>query len=132
MNDKTYSNNQSQDLDKLFARARASQPPLDDPAFLARVMRSITSARSETAESVATDSIPNVGSTFNWMDALGLGIGVVACFSFVEPAQLVAWVGNAVLPSKLVLSPVSLLLASLTMGGLALSGWWALEGSRRI
>ena len=129
MNDKTNSKNSSADLNALFNKARASQPPLDDRAFTGRVMASLSRTKSK---SLAALPINQAGRSFNWMDALGLGLGLIACFSFVEPVQLIAWVGNTVVPNKLVLSPLSLLLAGLTMGTLAFSGWWALEGERQI
>ncbi|MBT8114121.1 MAG: hypothetical protein KJP04_01990 [Arenicella sp.] len=124
MNDKMHSDNQTTSLENLFDQARRAEPQFSDDTFTSKVMAGISRASQH--------SLLETSKAFNWMDILGVGLGVIACFSFIEPAQLVAWVGNTLLPSKLVLSPINLLIAGLGMGTLAFGGWWALEGHRRL
>ena len=122
MNDKQISNSQGGELEQIFRRARQTEPELSDADFTQQVMSRIAS--QPAPERLAT----RVGSssTSSWIDLAGLAIGVAACASFVDPAQLLVSVSNALLPGKLILSPLTVLGASLTMGMLAFSGWWAL------
>ena len=109
-------------LDSLFEQARTTQPVINDGDFSAAVMSALPSELSQQVQYSKSKK-----SSINWYDALGLGLGLVACFSIIEPSHLVAMANN-LLPDRLVLSPLTLLGASVTMAALAFTGWQALEG----
>ncbi|NND81540.1 MAG: hypothetical protein HKN50_03855 [Gammaproteobacteria bacterium] len=127
MNDKHTDKQQldSNQLENLFAQAREQQTPLAGDEFTASVMRRLSADKR-----TAILSTPR--RAWRWLDAVGLGLGTAACFSFVQPTELLLWVSNALLPETVVISPLSILAATGTLGLLAISAWWATEGQSRI
>lgn len=125
--------NRQTSLQQLFAQARDNQPPLDDDVFTSAVMAQI-SAAAELTTSHGTNPAVNYledKQRFTWVDALGLGVGVAACFAVVDPSQLASQVvalTSSVLPDKLVLSPLTVIGAAGGMAALCISAWFALEG----
>ena len=109
-------------LESLFEQARANQPVINDAGFSAAVMSALPTGLSPQAHYSQTKK-----NKVNWYDTLGLGLGVVACFSIIEPSHIIA-LANNLLPDRIILSPLTLLGASLTMAALAFTGWQALEG----
>ena len=108
-------------LESLFEQARLSQPVIKDAGFSESVMSALPTAPP-------LHVLQTVGNkkSFSLYDAVGLGVGALACFTIIEPSHLVA-LANNLLPDKLVLSPWTLLTGSLAMAALAFTGWQILE-----
>lgn len=109
-------------LEDLFKKARANQPVIDDAGFSVAVMSALPAKLPQQTFLRKADK-----RSFNWYDTIGLGLGLVACFSIIEPNHLIAMANN-LMPDKLVLSPLTLLGTSLAMAALAFTGWQTLEG----
>lgn len=124
-------------LESLFSQARGSQPALDDASFSARVMEDFPfeqqlAHNTEQLAKISANLIPPKKSRkVNWVDLAGLSLGLLACFSLIEPSQILSLVANS-LPEKLVLSPVTIFGTSIAMAGLAFSAWYVLEGESSL
>lgn len=102
------------DLDALFSQARDDQPTLSESNFTKVVINSLPS------------NVSRIERRSLSFDLLGMVMGLVAVYFFIEPSQLLSAVLNVV-PETLTLSATTLVAG--LIGGLALSvgAWWAVE-----
>ena len=101
-------------LDTLFAEGRSRQPDLSDNNFTKMVINRLPLNPSRVA------------STRNYVDLIGLFVGLLITYLVVEPSQITASV-FALLPDNVSISLSSMLLVSAAFCSLALAAWWGVE-----
>lgn len=127
MNDKINSTNtvdvsgdQQDPLDQLFGAARTRAPELYDDNFTKMVINSLP---TEPQRNLLSQRANRSGISF---DLLGLFIGVLCAYMFVEMRTVLEFVLSFV-PESLVISPMLVGAGLVTTILLSVTAWWTVE-----
>lgn len=107
-------------LGPLFSVAQDSQPEFVDQNFTKMVMNSLP---SNPRRGVFAKNTNRSGVSF---DLLGLFIGVVCAYMFVEMRTVLEFVLRFI-PESLVISPLAMMACLACMVVLSLLAWWSVE-----
>jgi len=114
MNKHTMKIERDADLDSLFAQARVEQPVLSDANFSKVIVNRLPSKVSRLEK-----------RSFSF-DVVGMILGLVAVFFFIEPTQIFSAV-LSVVPESMTLSVSTLALGLLGCIGFSFGAWWVVE-----
>jgi hypothetical protein len=107
-------------LDELFSSVRSAQPVLTDDNFTKVVLNSVP---AEPKRDLLGNRVARSGISF---DLLGLFIGVICVYMFVEMRTVLEFV-LSVVPESIVLSPLVGVATLSSLVLLSLGAWWSVE-----
>ena len=125
-------NTKNNTLETIFSHAQANEIIFDDQSFTDSVMTKITSSEDNnflfyiSEFSSKWKSLLKVDST----ELIGATFGVCAYLMFVDPSQLIT-TASSLIPNKVSISPINLMMISVSVSACALTSWLILDENAR-